>query len=113
MPIGNADEGETMTWYKVTLSSADISAGRQVEMEDAFYGLFVKSESPKEAGVGMFSLIDDTQYVFYFSPGAAQLAMPLINAYGGVPCEAPRRSDVRVLWAHSEGLDTFPFAPGD
>jgi hypothetical protein len=101
---------EAMTWYKVTLSPADITEGRQVQMEDAFYALFVKAEAPKEDGVGMFSLKDDTQYVFYFSPGAAQLAMPLIDAYGGVPCEAPQRSEVRVLWAHSEGLDEFPFA---
>jgi len=99
-----------MAWYKVTLSPADISEGRQVQMEDAFYAVFVKAEAPKEAGVGMFSLKDDRQYVFYLSPGAAQLAMPLIDTYSGVPCEAPQGSEVRVLWAHAEGLDAFPFA---
>jgi len=100
-----------MSWYKVTLSPTDIAEGRQVHLEDACYAVFVKAEAPKEAGVGMFSLKDETQYVFYFSPSAAQVAMPLIDRYGGVPCEAPKRSEVGVLWSHFDGLDAVTFAP--
>lgn len=98
-----------MSWYKITLSSADISDGRQGEMQEAFYDLFVKCGSPR--GVGMFSLIDVMQYVFYLSPAAAQLAMPLITIYNGVPCEAPKESEVRKLYWDSAVSGAFPFAP--
>lgn len=102
--------GETTSWYKVTLSSTDVAEGRQVQMEDACYALFVKAEAPKEAGVGMFSLKDETRYVFYFSPAAAEIAMPVIDHYGGVPCPPPKSSEVGILWSHSADLETFPFA---
>jgi hypothetical protein len=81
-----------MTWYKVTLSPADISAGKPDELVDEFRLLFGSLGNPH--GAGLFDGNGMHMYEYYFSPGAARIAMSIINRYRGVECAAPLRSSV-------------------
>jgi len=57
----------------------------------------------------MFSDADVMVNAYYFSPGAAAIAMPLITSYRGIECEAPSRSAVRPVAAH-DGAEDIPFS---
>jgi len=93
-----------MNWYKVTLSN---DVAEHTALRDAFEALFVASGAPKDAG--MFDAIPEWTHVYYFSPGAARIAMALINHYAGVECSGPAKSDVGVIISCA-GSDEIPFA---
>lgn len=59
----------------------------------------------------MFRATDVMVNVYYFSPDAAAIAMPLIAIYAGVECEAPSRSAVRAVAGRDGVMDAcFPSA---
>jgi hypothetical protein len=84
----------TGQWYKVTMRAADCGMhGKAKTMQDAFEALFEINGTPN--GAALFSSHDEhfEQYYFYFSPGAAEIARSLVDAYSGVPCAAPIRDE--------------------
>ena len=97
-----------MSWYKVTLSDADIAARKHMEMRDIFQELFVIVRWPKDAAV--YGTPESWNHDYYFSPGATVIALPLIVSYSGVECEAPARSSLRPLLVAASELE-IPFAP--
>lgn len=94
-----------MSWYKVDLSPEDINASRYVALQETFEDLFAASGSPENAGMFESAIPD---YVYYFSPGAVVIAMPLISAFHGVPCAAPAESSVKALVFKGD-LEDVPF----
>jgi hypothetical protein len=97
-----------MTWYKVTLSDEDISAMRQFELQNAFAVILADHDAPKDAG--MFEGKSIGSHDYYFSPGAATIAILLINHYRGVQCSAPPRSSIDESVGDSGSID-IPFGP--
>lgn len=98
-----------MPWYKVTLSKADIRAGKIGSLQDGFEALFIALGGPGNAG--MFGGLELGGHKYYFSPGAARIAGALIARYAGVECVPPKRSEVAILVADAGRLDEIPFAP--
>ena len=47
---------------------------------------------------------------YLFSPGAVRISHQLVQASGGVPCEAPKLSEVASL-VTNRGAEEIPFAP--
>jgi hypothetical protein len=82
-----------MNWCKIIFSADDISAGRHKEFLEEFNHLLARSGAPNAAAV-FLNKDKWREYSIYVSPVAAQLATELINRYGGVPCPAPKQSDV-------------------
>jgi len=96
-----------MNWYTVRFSNDEVANGRHMALQDAFAKIFIQSGAPIDAG--MFGSIAPGLADCYFSPGAARIAMPLIAAYHGVVCQAPRQADMAILVAN-HGFDGKPFA---
>ena len=84
-----------MRWYRVAFSVAEASSGRAIELQDKFSAVFLAFAAPADAA--MFKSRDVMENFYYFSPGAARIAMPLIAAYAGVECLAPTRSALYSL----------------
>ena len=101
-------EGVMKSWYKVSFSKDDISARKNEALAGAFEAIFVRFPLAKDAA--MFEAVGSFGCVYFLSPGAARIALRLIVQYGGVECEAPKRSEVRGGTAHQEFSDTVPFA---
>jgi len=97
-----------MAWYKVTLSHEDIAARKHIALQDAFTKFFTAFCAPTDAG--MFGSPESGIHEYYFSPGAARIAMPLIASYFGVQCSAPKRSEVHLLVSHANP-DGVAFRP--
>jgi hypothetical protein len=84
-----------MGWYKVTMLPAEIVNRKAIRLQEAFADVFVKLGGPEDAG--MFGSLDVMRNEYFFSPGAVRIFEPAIVAYGGIQCEAPKRSEVAML----------------
>jgi hypothetical protein len=92
-----------MNWYKVTLSHDDISARKHMALQNAFIEIFTANRGPGDAG--MYQSLEFGVHEYLFPPGAARIALPLIVSYGGVPCPAPTRAEVKPLAVDSANED--------
>ncbi len=98
----------TEAWYKVTLPFAEAGiAGKAMALQNAFGELLIASGGVRDAA--MFSNRDENYEwcFYYFSPGAVRLAKPLIDAYGGVTCPAPKRGTVDLQAGDASAFDTL------
>ena len=88
------------------MSSHDaIARGKMMELQNTFGKIFFPSGRYLSKGAAMFSqhrLGSDQDY-FYFSPQACVIAMDVILAYGGVPCEQPTLSNEIRMCVGSSG----------
>jgi hypothetical protein len=85
-------------WYRLTFSADDISASKHLEMEGHFERFFLAAGSPQDAT--LFKGLQTGQAEYYFSPGAAKIAMKLIDHLSAVPCPAPAMSAVAYVAGH-------------
>jgi hypothetical protein len=95
-----------MPWYRVGLSTTEVAAEKYAKLQTTFDILFKASSSPEDAA--MFES-NNPKYIYYFSPGAVAIAMPLISAYSGVECSAPSEANVTLLIGH-DTKRSIPFA---
>jgi hypothetical protein len=94
------------TWYKVSLSEADISAGKGHALQNAFAALLAAKSAPADAA--MFEKVDNRPpYVCFFTPGAFRIAEFLLRSYGAIPCEKPIGHQVVLLAGHSDAMKVF------
>ena len=95
-------EEMTNDWYRLTFSADDISAAKHLETEGHFQKFFLAADSPEDAT--LFKGLEPGQMIYYFSPGAARIAMKLITHLSAVQCPAPPMSAVAFIAGHQAGL---------
>ena len=88
-------------WYRLTFSADDIAAAKHLEMEGHFERFFLAAGSPEDAT--LFRGLEPGQTIYYFSPGAARIAMKLITHLSAVQCPAPPMSAVAFIAGHQPG----------
>ena len=87
-------------WYRLIFTVDDISAAKHLEVEGHFEKFFLAAGSPEDAA--LFRGLQSGQTVYYFSPGAARIAMKLITRLSAVPCTAPTISEVEFIAGHQQ-----------
>ena len=80
-----------MGWMCITLSSADLDAGRDKQIFDAFDAAFTKAGAPETTAMFERQPTPD-ECVYYFSPGAADIFSESLAPFGAKECEAPPRA---------------------
>ena len=85
-------------WYRLIFSADDISAAKHLELEGHFEKFFLAAGSPEDAT--LFRRLEPGQTIYYFSPGAARIAMKLITHLSAAPCPAPAMSEVAFIAGH-------------
>jgi hypothetical protein len=88
-------------WYRLTFGADDIAAAKHLEMEGHFERFFLAAGSPEDAT--LFRGSESGQTIYYFSPGAARIAMKLITHLAAVPCPAPPISAGAFVAGHRAG----------
>ena len=85
-------------WYRIIFSADDISAAKHLEMAGHFERLFLAAGSPEDAT--LFRGLQSGQDAYYFSPGAARIAMKLITHLSATSCPPPKMSEVEFMAGH-------------
>ena len=88
-------------WYRLTFTADDVSAAKHLETVGHFEKFFLAAGSPEDAT--LFRSLEPGQTIYYFSPGAARIAMKLITHLSAVPCAAPAVSIVEFVAGHQPG----------
>src|SRR5580658_6741319 len=92
---GLAGEATMNDWYRLIFNSDDISAAKHLEMEGHFEKFFTAAGSPEDAA--LFRRLESGQTIYYFSPGAARIAMKIITHLGAAKSAAPAMSEVVLV----------------
>ena len=96
------------TWYKVTLSSKDITAGKHMALQSTFPFLFLASRAPRDA-----AMLTNSEPRFpadyFFSPGAVRFSKTLIDGFSSIECAAPKATGLSLL-VGDEQLEAIPFS---
>lgn len=81
-----------MSWFKVTLTHNQVSAGEMLKIPEEFQDLYIASGMPQNMALFCSAepISPDELAILYFSPASATIASALISKYSGVPCEAPK-----------------------
>jgi len=97
-----------MSWYKVAMTVDEVAGGKGIWLQEQFENLFMRALAPVDAA--MCGAMDVMSNDYIFSPGAVRISHLLMQAAGGVPCEAPKLSEVAFL-VTNRGAEGIPFAP--
>lgn len=82
---------------------SDVGGKAQVLREE-FGKVFSVNVGPAHAAMFWGRGENFKEYFCYFSPEAVRIARTLIEPYGPVPCEAPKRGTVHLAVGHA-GID--------
>src|SRR5262245_37734430 len=95
-----------MSWYKVVMTSQDISTHSDSQLVEAFKQVFMGSNFPQDAALFSNDFPPGEDLIYYFSPGAVRIAGGLLSLYSGMPCEEPPR-DSLFIFGHENFRDDF------
>jgi hypothetical protein len=85
-----------MPWLKVQIAAEDVARGLHTHLQEKFAMVTGRMRGAKD--IAMFGPSDPAgDWVCYFSPACAPLVGDFLKARGAVECEAPPRSEVRLL----------------
>jgi hypothetical protein len=79
--------------------------GKAKSMQDTFDAIWIANGVPGDAA--LFATAERTldTHPYYFSPGAARIAMGLIRLNSGIECSAPRRAEIHLVVGHVRALE--------
>ena len=83
-------------WYRLKLSLADVTAGKELTLQDEFAELWTGARAPAE--VAMFDgKLDDGGTTIYIADATGKLAGPFVTKHGGEQCPRPDCKDLGML----------------
>jgi hypothetical protein len=85
-----------MGWMRVPLSPAEIAAGREGIIQDAFANVWTTAGAPPDAVMYTTPALADEHFC-YFTPAAVIIARQLLSTLGGVDCPEPDLAELVVL----------------
>jgi hypothetical protein len=89
-----------MTWLRVDLSSADVSAGELAQLQDMFADSWTTMGTPKGASMWLFNHNKEGA-TLYFSPGAVSFFETTLNRFRPVAVSQPPLELCTVLAARA------------
>lgn len=82
------------TWYKISQTADDAADGKKNEPYRNFTRLQIAGTLPPGAAIYGTDDAGPDPLSMYFSPVAVSISLVLIRELGGVPCPAPKLSEV-------------------
>jgi hypothetical protein len=90
-----------MDWYRLTLNSAQVAAGKVQEYKEAFETAFTAARGPRIMALFRRDC-DDGGVDLYFTPESGKHAAELLAGWGCVPCSTPPLLGLQLLVGHNE-----------
>ena len=95
-----------MPWYLVRLSSAQISAGEEIRMQNQFQNFFVAADTPRDMAMLSAQDAGDHPVHLYFSPATAVHAEAFLRLTRANACERPPITAALAV-GHADALARF------
>lgn len=92
---GSCWEHVLMPWYKISMTSQEVIAGKPMRLQMEFTKIFIAKGSPVDAA--MLSNRSGVENDYYFTPEAFKIASNLIQGYGAAECPDPLGPSLAVL----------------
>jgi hypothetical protein len=89
-------EPTSMTWYRSTLTRAQLAAGEAELRKEAFAKAFAAARAPRVMALFRMQR-DDGGLDLYCTPVCAEHAMELLKRWAAVPCERPSPRNLEFL----------------
>lgn len=90
-----------MSWYHVTLTGAEVAAGKALQYKETFERAFVAASGPRI--MALFQRENEEGGVdLFFTPECGEYAMDLLDEWGGTPCDRPSLVGLHLLVGHNE-----------
>jgi hypothetical protein len=90
-----------MSWFRSTLTPAQIAAGEAQRRTAAFSEAFAAAGAPR-----MMALFQreraDGELDLYLTPDCGEFAAELLEEWGSIPCERPPMTGLQFLVGHNE-----------
>ena len=100
-------KGETMSWYKISLTNEQVTDQEMFNIQHRFRELFMKTGGPKDMALFCSaSPVSKEEFaIIYFSPSCSPVTDLIIAQYWGEPCEKPAKDVVALLMGHADAWD--------
>jgi hypothetical protein len=85
-----------MGWMRVPLSPADIAAGRENIIQDAFANVWTAAGAPPDAVMYATPALADEHFC-YFTPAAVSIARRLLLTFGAEDCAEPDIDELIIM----------------
>jgi hypothetical protein len=90
------------SWYRIELSSNDISRGSWANLQAEFEQVFLAAGGPAEMGMYCDTQLHEDPIVFYFSPACAPHCKSFFTKWSAVQSGGPRNAKKPIV-GHAEG----------
>jgi len=87
-----------MGWYKVTLKDTNAASDDHVRLLQEYHNYHAAHNHPEDAL--LFTNKNEGTSEYFFSPRAAEIAMPIVVLFKGSPCPEPSQDEITL---YSEG----------
>jgi hypothetical protein len=94
------------SWRKVALSRQQMIDHKHMALQNAFEGIFILSDGPKDAAMFTYTAARYPSE-YFFSPGAVRISKSLIDQYAGVECAPPRVAELSLLVGTQDSLKSL------
>ena len=90
-----------MSWYRLTLSAAQVAAGEVRQRREAFLEAFGAARGPRMMALFQQERADGGLDLF-LTPDCGEHAAQLIEEWGCAPCDRPSMAGLHLLVGHNE-----------
>lgn len=95
-----------MKWYKITLTSDQVSNNQGTKLLDALEEVYDEEDEPEDLAI--FSGYDEAGGItYYFPPSSVKYALILLSFYAGSKCDAPQFEDISLALGDSGAKERF------
>jgi hypothetical protein len=96
-----------MSWYRLTLSRAQVNAGAMQQCREAFVSAFAAARSPRTMTLFQQKR-DDSGLDLFLTPGCREYAAQLLEEWRCIPCRRPSTIGLQLLAGHREMVCYMP-----
>jgi hypothetical protein len=100
-----------MVWYRVDMTIESLRDGVFHRLCREFQQAFIANGAPHEMALFAQAVPSDGTRRVYFTPGCSTYVQPLIDGYGGTPCNVPEESALTLMFG-VPGAESVVFVAG-
>ena len=91
-----------MPWNRISMSNDEMLAGKADKLQSEFAKIWMVLGAPPEAAM-YASRAPGGKHDYFFTPGAVEIAAPVLKSFGAAECEKPGEKETLIVLVKNEG----------